>query len=144
MTVKRRRFLKAAMLFSAILYAGETVFAFSRRTLTIFKNLKRVRPQDPLWPSPEKCNLLNQEVKGSLLKLKSPFAICNETPESNACNLLFQGLKNPYYIGDNPALTQTSGWLDAWRSESSAYAVSAKSTADVVAAVNFARNNNLR
>src|SRR6185436_4891611 len=49
-----------------------------------------------------------------------------------------------YYIGDNPALTQSSGWLDAWRSEPSVYAVAAKATDDVVAAVNFARENNLR
>jgi FAD/FMN-containing dehydrogenase len=53
-------------------------------------------------------------------------------------------LKNPYVIGDNPALTQTSGWQDAWLSQPSAYAVAARETADIVAAVNFARTHNLR
>ncbi len=76
--------------------------------------------------------------------MESPFAACQAQGDSNACKEVFKGLKNPYNIGDNPALTQSSGWLDAWRSEPSAYAVAATSTADVVAAINFARHNNLR
>src|SRR5215510_12792665 len=53
-------------------------------------------------------------------------------------------MHNPFYIGDQPAGTQVSGWLDAWTPAPSAYAVAARSAADVVAAVNFARENNLR
>ena len=41
-------------------------------------------------------------------------------------------------------MTQTSGWVDAWTSQPSAYAVAAESTADVVAAVKFARDHSLR
>ncbi|MEW5304458.1 MAG: hypothetical protein WDW36_007068 [Sanguina aurantia] len=47
-------------------------------------------------------------------------------------------------IRDQPGLTQTSGWADAWLSQPSAYAVAAETTADVVAAVNFAREHHLR
>ena len=53
-------------------------------------------------------------------------------------------MKDPYYIGDDPSLTQTTGWVDAWTSQPSVYAVAAKTTDDVVAAVNFARDNDLR
>jgi FAD/FMN-containing dehydrogenase len=53
-------------------------------------------------------------------------------------------LRNPYYLGDQPGLTQTSGWVDGWTSTPSVYAVAARETADVVAAVNFARANHLR
>src|SRR5438270_13772292 len=56
----------------------------------------------------------------------------------------FQGTQDPYYIGDNVALTQTAGWVDAWESQPSVYAVAAETTGDVVAAVNFVRDNNLR
>ena len=42
------------------------------------------------------------------------------------------------------ALTQTTGWVDAWTSTPSVYAVAARETGDVVAAVNFARENHLR
>src|SRR5206468_12526695 len=57
---------------------------------------------------------------------------------------LFAALKNPYFLGDTVELTQTLGWVDAWTSMPSAYAVSAQTTADVVVAVNFAREHNLR
>jgi hypothetical protein len=53
-------------------------------------------------------------------------------------------MQNPYFVGDNPALTQSTGWIDAWTSAPSAYAIVAHRTEDVVAAVNFARNKNLR
>lgn len=52
--------------------------------------------------------------------------------------------KNPWLIGDSVALTQTSGWVDAWTSAPSAYAVAARNAADVAAAVNFARTHRLR
>jgi FAD/FMN-containing dehydrogenase len=47
-------------------------------------------------------------------------------------------------MSDDPALTQTFGWVDAWVSRASAYAVAARRTADVVAAVDFARTHRLR
>lgn len=61
-----------------------------------------------------------------------------------SCNEVIKNLRNPYYIGDQPGATQSSGWVDAWVSTPSVYAVAAATTADVVAAVNFARENNLR
>jgi FAD/FMN-containing dehydrogenase len=53
-------------------------------------------------------------------------------------------MANPYFIGEQAGGTQTSGWLEAWTSAPSLYAVVAHSTDDVVAAVDFARDNNLR
>src|SRR5262249_47735884 len=53
-------------------------------------------------------------------------------------------LKNPYFLGDEVGLTQTLGWLDAWSSKPSVYAVAAHNTKDIVATVNFARQHNLR
>jgi hypothetical protein len=53
-------------------------------------------------------------------------------------------LSNPFYLADQPALTESSGWMGAWRSTPSAYAVTAQSAADVAAAVRFARAHNLR
>jgi len=76
--------------------------------------------------------------------VKSPLAACRAAPASAECEEFFRKLKNPYYIGDHPALTQTSGWVDAWTSSPSVYTVAATKTEDVVAAVNFARENNLR
>jgi FAD/FMN-containing dehydrogenase len=60
------------------------------------------------------------------------------------CAQIFKELKNPYYLGDEVGLTQTLGWIGGWTSRPSTYAVAAETTSDVVAAVNFARENKLR
>ena len=105
---------------------------------------RRVRSSDPSWPSAASWEQLNHDVGGHLIKVQSPLAACGDGSDSTSCQELFENLKNPYFIGDQPGLTQSSGWVDAWTSAPSAYAVAARNTADVVAAVNFARENNLR
>ena len=67
-----------------------------------------------------------------------------EAPSSPSCTQIFKELKNPYYLGDEVGLTRSLGWVDAWTSSPSVYAVAAETTNDVVAAVNFGRENNLR
>jgi len=106
--------------------------------------LSRVRPGDPAWPSDAAWDRLRQQVGGRLTRLRPPLAACRDDPDGAACHDLFRALKNPYFIGDDPALTQTSGWIDAWTAQPSAYAVAANSAADVAAAVNFARDNAVR
>jgi FAD/FMN-containing dehydrogenase len=76
--------------------------------------------------------------------VSSPLAACTEAPSSPACAQVFKDLKNPYYLGDEIGLTQSLGWVAAWTSRPSVYAVAARTTSDVVAAVNFAREHNLR
>jgi FAD/FMN-containing dehydrogenase len=83
-------------------------------------------------------------VEGQLIAVQSPLDACRTGPDGDACRALFKELKNPYFIGDSPALTQTCGWVDAWTAQPSVYAVAAQKTVHVVAAVNFAREKNLR
>jgi FAD/FMN-containing dehydrogenase len=104
----------------------------------------RVRPGDPEWPSAASWEGLNRDVGGRLITVESPLAACIKAPESATCAEVLESLKNPYYLGDEVALTQTLGWVDAWTSQPSVYAVAARTTDDVVAAVNFAREHNLR
>ncbi|HUA28815.1 MAG TPA: FAD-dependent oxidoreductase [Streptosporangiaceae bacterium] len=106
--------------------------------------IRRVRPGEPGWPGPAEWAKLANSVGGRLVKVDSPFVVCAPDPGSPACADLFQNLKDPFYIDDSVALTQTLGWVDAWTSEPSAYAVLAQSSADVAAAVNFAREHRVR
>ncbi|MEO6669004.1 MAG: FAD-dependent oxidoreductase [Ferruginibacter sp.] len=144
MSFDRRKFLKGAILLPSISSCSSFLFASTTNIFMQSNSFKRVRPGDALWPSAEKWNGLNSAVNGNLVKIESPFISCKTLAGSTSCTELFASLKNPYFIGDNPALTQTSGYQDAWQSEPSVYAVAASSTADVVAAVNFARIHNLR
>src|SRR5271165_2441236 len=104
----------------------------------------RVRPGEPGWPSAASWIGLKKNVAGQLVKLNALFAGCESTAINPTCIEAFAHLANTFDIGDQPALTQTSGWIDAWTSQPSAYALAAKNTADVVAAVNFAREHHLR
>jgi FAD/FMN-containing dehydrogenase len=105
---------------------------------------RRPRPGEPGWPGEAEWEALKAKVGGRLLKLGSPFDACRAAPGDPECSALFRTLKNPWAIGDDPALTQTSGWRDAWASTPSAYAVAAAGAADVAAAVAFARRHRLR
>lgn len=48
-------------------------------------------------------------------------------------------LSNPFYLSANPGCTQCTGWLDAWTTRVSPECIAAKSVADVVRAVQAAR-----
>lgn len=102
----------------------------------------RVRPGEPGWPSDAAWERLNDAVGGRLLALRSPLQDCADA--GVACEEVFARLRNPYYLGDEPALTQSLGWVDAWTSRPSVYAVAAERAEDIVAAVDFARRHNLR
>lgn len=55
-----------------------------------------------------------------------------------------KSMQNPFYLEDDAGATQTQGWLQAWNTSVSPYAVAAQSAEDVATAVTFARENNLR
>jgi FAD/FMN-containing dehydrogenase len=105
---------------------------------------RRVRPGEAGWPTADHWKELDGQIGGRLIAVPQPLEACRADPKGAACDALFRSLKNPWAIGDSPALTQTSGWADAWVSSPSAYAVPARSAADVAAAVNFARSHRLR
>ena len=106
--------------------------------------IRRVRPSDPGWPSKNAWKSLHDAVGGNLMSVESPINACLSSPDSADCKSLFVNIKNPYYIGDNPGVTQTLGWVDAWTTKPSVYAVAARNAQDIAAAVNFARDNDLR
>ncbi|MGH8219813.1 MAG: FAD-binding oxidoreductase [Steroidobacteraceae bacterium] len=81
---------------------------------------------------------------GNLIEVHSMFSSCATEPNGLACLDALKNVKNPYWIGDQAAGTQVSGLLDGWTPAPSAYAIKARNTADVVAGVSFARENNLR
>jgi len=108
------------------------------------KFFRRARPGTPGWPSAAEWEGLNQQVGGRLMKLADPLAACRADPSGKACRDFLAAVRNPYYILDHAALTQTSGWAGAWTSRPSAYAVAARHAADVAAAVDFARRHRLR
>ena len=134
--MNRRTFLKGS--------GAASLLPLSPRGLLAGSHLRRVRPTDPHWPNPKAWKRLNDAIGGNLVPVDFPLGKFISASQSAASKALFADLKNPYFIGDNPGLTQTLGWVDAWNSQPSVYAVAARNAEDIVAAVNFARENHLR
>lgn len=88
-------------------------------------------------------NALRSRVGSRLVRVNSPLEACAQSGGAGA-DALFRSLKNPYYLGAEPALTQTLGWVDAWTSRASDYAVEAETASDVAAAVMFAGQQGIR
>jgi FAD/FMN-containing dehydrogenase len=115
-----------------------------RRLLAASTNFRRRRPSDATWPSQAAWKRLDDAVGGNLIPVDFPLSVFKTDPESAAAKLLAENIRNPYYLGDQPGLTQTLGWVDAWATKPSAYAVAARNAHDIAEAVNFARENDLR
>jgi FAD/FMN-containing dehydrogenase len=106
--------------------------------------LRRARLADADWPSPAAWKRLHDEVGGNLIPVSFPIDVVKTAPDSAAARQFSKDIHNPYYVADQPGLTETLGWVDAWASQPSVRAVVARNTADIAAAVNFAREHNLR
>jgi FAD/FMN-containing dehydrogenase len=143
-SIKRRRLLQRASALPLLPVCLSPLTAMCAGTADAAAQFRRSRPGDASWPSASSWDKLKQAVAGNLIKVQSPLDACEGSPDSASCKDLFKELKNPYFIGDQVGLTQTSGWVDAWTAAPSVYAVAARQTEDVVAAVKFARENKLR
>src|SRR5881397_2328955 len=142
--MNRRRFLKSTAAIALLPIAASQALLNSGKGATARTPARRVRPGDAAWPSEMDWDKLRHALDGRMIKVESPLAACQKDPNGTACKEALKRLKNPYYLGDQPGLTQNSGWVDAWVSAPSVYAVAATRIEDVVAAVNFARAHNLR
>ncbi len=138
--MNRRTFLRVAGS-SALLPALLPVLPLK---LWAAESFRRRRPSDLNWPSAADWKRLNESVGGNLIPVKFPLSVLKDAPSSEAAKRLSSDLTNPYFIRDHAGLTQTLGWVDAWATQPSVYAVAARNAQDIAAAVNFARKNDLR
>lgn len=134
--MKRRSFVKQS--------GAALALSFLPRWLPGVQEFSRRRPADVDWPSAAAWNRLKAAVDGNLVQVPFPLGACMSDLEGAACKDMLANIKNPYYIGDEPGLTQSLGWVDAWFTKPSVYAVAARTPEHIAAAVNFARENDLR
>ena len=136
--MKRRAFLKAIGAAALLPILPRRAFA------TASPGFRRVRPSDAAWPSKSAWKQLNDAVGGHLVPVDFPLSILKSDPNGAAAQELLANLKNPYFIREHAGLTQSLGWIEAWKSSPSVYAVMARNANDIAAAVNFVRENQLR
>ncbi|TCU05371.1 FAD-dependent oxidoreductase [Rhizobium sullae] len=95
-------------------------------------------PNEPPWAA------LAGELEGRFFRPEWPLERCLAGAGGENCASFFASARNPYFLGDNPAFTQTMGWADAWVSQPSDRVLEAVSAADIAAAVRFARDHKVR
>lgn len=100
--------------------------------------VKSAETAGPNWP------VLERQVSGRLVTPDWPLDRCLAGSGGEDCAAFFESARNPYFLGDNPALTQTLGWVDAWQSQPSDKVLEAASAADIAAAIRFARDQGVR
>jgi len=70
-------------------------------------------------------DLLRRQLGDRLIDIQSPLVAVARNAGLGADDL-FARLKNPYYLSDEPSLTQSLGWIDAWASQPSLMGVAAE------------------
>src|ERR1019366_8309299 len=102
--MNRRAFLKAI--------GSAALLPILPRRLLASTNFRRRRPSDGTWPSQSAWKRLDDAVGGNLIPVNFPLSVFKTDPEGAAAKRLWENIRNPYYIGDQPGLTQTLGWVD--------------------------------
>jgi FAD/FMN-containing dehydrogenase len=87
----------------------------------------RCAPGQKCWPSKKAWERLGSELDGKLVR---PQAV--------------KPGDDPFVLQEQSGATQSSGWLGAWKSAPSEYAIAAASTEDVRDGVRFAKKHDLR
>ena len=126
--MSRRQFLLTSLALTA---SAASPFAAAARATT----RSYARPGESSWPKVSDWAGLNAAVGGRLSQGTAP---------DLANPLVRPPISNPFWIGDQTGLSQSSGWSQAWRSTPSAYVLAAQEPSDVAAAVRFARAHNVR
>jgi len=94
---------------------GIAVMGISFLTIGCFKGKTLAKKQD--WPSQPDWDQLREQVGGRLFTVDSPVKDAIARPGSAAAAGAIEKMKNPFYIADHPGATQSTGWLDSWKTE---------------------------
>ena len=126
-----------------LIMASTVSAGFSMSTIVDSSKTCRCLPSENCWPSDKDWDALAKSLDGKLIKPSAPLSVCKDSASKN-CKDVLKNIKNPFYMQSDSGRNESQGWLGAWSNQASSYAVEAKDTQDIVKAVNFAREHNLR
>lgn len=104
----------------------------------------RCTPEQDCWPTDQEWQGLASAMQGPLIQPVLPLEACEQDDTSKACLDALKNIKNPFFMQSASGRNESQGWYNAWKMQPSSYAAEVESTNDVVQAVNFARDHNLR
>jgi FAD/FMN-containing dehydrogenase len=97
-----------------------------------------LKPGAAGWPTDADWDELNRQVGGRLSIPKNPLLDPATRDEALA------QIGNPFYVGDQPGLTQTGAYYRAWTSTPSARVLAAETPQDIATAITWARRHRVR
>lgn len=133
--------------------------AFANTNAAVSRLRCKAFPGDPTWPDEKEWAQLNRTLGGALLKPLPPASVCYRTSpnfDAEACDFLVRNASRTSFYLDDPltVLTQWPQGNTCLLSQSQTgnctqggfpvYVVNATTVKHVQAAVNFARNKNIR
>ncbi|API86481.1 FAD-binding protein [Francisella uliginis] len=120
-------------------YAGNELLAKDKSA-----NSCRCLPSQSCWPTKQQWSEFANYLKGKLIQPSTSLDKCKSDINSEKCKKSLARVKNPFYLQSDPGRNESQGWYGAWSNKASTYAVEAANTNDIVKAVDFAREHNLR
>jgi hypothetical protein len=66
------------------------------------------------WPKAEEWEILNMQVHGKLVHIKSFLEPCKKDANSTQCKAALKNAENPFFLETRPDATQSTGYLNAW------------------------------
>jgi FAD/FMN-containing dehydrogenase len=79
-----------------------------------------------------------------LLSVEAPVRACVADPQGAACAEVLNGLRNPYFIEEQPGGYHTTGWFRAFDVRSGPHAVAVRTAEDIADTVRYVREHGLR
>ncbi len=136
-----KKLLKYSLLISSLTYAYADNELLAKDKSA---NSCRCLPSQSCWPTKQQWTEFANSLKGRLIQPSTSLDKCKSDINSEKCKTSVAKVKNPFYLQSDPGRNESQGWYGAWSNKASTYAVEAANTNDVVKAVNFAREHNLR
>ncbi|QIW09853.1 FAD-binding protein [Francisella sp. LA112445] len=135
-----KKLLTSSLLLSSLTF----VYADTVTTKVKSTTICRCLPSQSCWPNEQQWSAFANSLKGKLIQPSTSLGKCKLDTSSKACKSSIAKVKNPFYLQSDPGRNESQGWYGAWDNKASTYAVEAANTNDVVKAVDFAREHNLR
>ncbi len=104
----------------------------------------RCKPNQGCWPTEQEWTSLAESLEGSVFEPEKFLAPCLENAQSHACQAVLQNVKNPFFVEDQPAGGQNTGWIDAWSFQPPLYVAEVRSAYDIAKVVSFAKKHNIK
>ncbi len=120
------------------------IFLLSISFGAVYAGDQYCKPGEKCWPSESAWKNLDAKFDGQVYQPKNFLKPCFVNAKSTECEAVLKDATNPFYIEDQAAYSQNTGWLDAWENHIPTYVAEVKTPHDIAAAISFAKKHHIK